>query len=78
MGHLLGRIVDATWDPERKLMLSALVHYLSQNDPGPGFYALAADRGLLPRAASADAKFEFWITQMNKLFEVHTRPTRSR
>ena len=78
MGYLLGRIVDATWDAERKLMLSALVHYLDQNDAGPGFYALAADKGLLPRTASRDVRFEFWINQMNKLFELHAGPGRRR
>jgi hypothetical protein len=71
MGYLLFRIVDATWDDDEKLMISALVHYLDRNDAGPGFYALAADRGLLPRTASRDAKFEFWVRQVAVLHDLY-------
>jgi hypothetical protein len=76
MGYLLGRIVDATWDPEKRVMLSALVHYLGENDAGPGFYALAADKGLIPRGASRDAKLEFWVGQLKRLHQeyAYSRP----
>ena len=47
MGHLLGLIVGENL-PETGLMISALVHYLDQNDAGPGFYSLAVELGLLP------------------------------
>jgi len=40
MGHLLGLIVERNL-PTTELMISALVHYLDQNDAGPGFYVLA-------------------------------------
>jgi hypothetical protein len=36
----------------------------------PGFYQLAHHLGLLPKKASADAKLEFWINQVNL---VHAR-----
>ncbi|WP_448638654.1 hypothetical protein [Geodermatophilus sp. URMC 63] len=71
MGQLLFRIVEATWDPDRKLMISALVHYLDQNDAGPGFYTLAADKGLLPRTANRNARLEFWVRQVAALHELY-------
>ncbi|WP_433857956.1 hypothetical protein [Streptomyces kronopolitis] len=78
MGHLLGLIVlrDQERDRERdpagpRLMLSALVHYLGENDAGSGFYALAKDLGLLPPKASKAAKEEFWIRQITALYERH-------
>ncbi|MFJ5637998.1 hypothetical protein ACIQF5_35955 [Streptomyces goshikiensis] len=72
MGHLLGRIVERDY-PESKLMVSALVHYLGANDAGPGFYTLAQQLALLPKGASATARLEFWIGQVNSLHELHTR-----
>lgn len=78
MGYLLWLIVarDQERDQERdpaapRLMLSALVHYLGANDAGSGFYALAQDLGLLPAKASKAAKEEFWIRQINALYERH-------
>lgn len=68
MGHLLGLIVDATY-PNTGLMLSALVHYLGENDAGEGFYVLAQQLGLLPPRASADAKMAFWIGQVRAIHE---------
>lgn len=66
LGHLLGLIVDRN-HPETGLMISALVTYGDRTGPGPGFFALAADRVLLPRRASAEQKDLFWVTQMNRL-----------
>ncbi len=71
MGRLLGRIVDEAWDPDKKVMLSALVLYLGENDAGPGFYALAADKGLIARNASSATKFDFWATQVRKVHEAY-------
>jgi hypothetical protein len=71
MGRLLGGVVDTTWDPDNGVMLSALVLYLGENDAGPGFYALAADKGLIARNARAAARFEFWAMQVKKIYEVY-------
>jgi hypothetical protein len=71
MGYLLGLIVEN--DHARTgLMLSALVHYLDANDAGPGFYSLATQLGLLPRGASARAKEEFWVRQVNALHDSYS------
>jgi hypothetical protein len=72
MGYLLGLVVEGNY-PETNLMLSALVHYLDSNDAGPGFYALAQDYGLLPRRASADAKWTFWLQQVSALHDYYAR-----
>ena len=66
MGHMLGLIVDRN-RPATGLMLSALVTYLDANDAGPGFYALAQQLGDLPRGASASAKFDFWVAQVQSV-----------
>ncbi len=68
MGYLLGLIVDATF-PNTGVMLSALVHYLGENDAGPGFFGLAVQLGLLDPGASADAKLAFWIGQVRAVHE---------
>ena len=70
MGHLLGRIVNEDVQ-ETGLMISALVHYLDQNDAGSGFYALATQLGLLPHGASSDAKFDFWVRQVSAIHDYY-------
>jgi hypothetical protein len=67
MGHPLWLIVERN-RPETRLMISALVHYLNANDAGSGFYALAADYGLLARNASTSTKLEFWVQQLNAIY----------
>jgi hypothetical protein len=70
MGYLLGLIVERN-RPTTELMISALVHYLDQNDAGPGFYLLAQRLGYLPPKPSATAKGEFWIGQVNALHDYY-------
>ncbi|MEU4193628.1 hypothetical protein AB0E69_17145, partial [Kribbella sp. NPDC026611] len=70
MGYLLFLIVERSF-AETGLMLSALVQYLDANDAGPGFYALAADKGLLPRKATADQRMEFWLGQVKRLHRLY-------
>ncbi|MEV3979311.1 hypothetical protein [Nonomuraea sp. NPDC049758] len=70
MGHLLGRIVERN-RPASGLMISALVIYLDGNNAGGGFYSLAADLGLIPRKPSARQKEEFWVGQLNRLYEYY-------
>jgi hypothetical protein len=70
MGYLLGLIVEQNL-PTTKLMISALVHYLDQNDAGPGFYALAQQDGFLPPKASASVKWEFWVKQVKALHDYY-------
>ncbi|MFI1933899.1 hypothetical protein [Streptomyces sp. NPDC020330] len=74
VGHLLGLIVERDQEitpSDPPGMLSALVNYLGANDAGSGFYQLAKDLRLLSMSASADEKFEFWITQVKRLYERH-------
>ncbi|WBB78670.1 hypothetical protein O7606_21015 [Micromonospora sp. WMMD882] len=66
IGRLLGLIVERDYETTG-LLISALVRYLNANDAGPGFYALAVQRGLLPPKPSALAKEKFWIDQVNAL-----------
>lgn len=68
MGHLLGRIVTETY-PDVGAMLSALVIYLDANDPGPGFYKLAEQMGLLASRSSKSARDAFWVDQFTKVVQ---------
>lgn len=68
MGHLLGMIVERDY-PDTGLMVSALVHYLGENDAGPGFYELARSLGVLPQGASKTAKLDFWVGQVTALHQ---------
>jgi hypothetical protein len=72
MGHLLWLIVER-YRGDTGLMISALVHYLDANDAGSGFYKLAIELGLLKPGASQRAKEEFWIRQVNALYDRHSR-----
>jgi hypothetical protein len=53
----------------RLLPISALVTYLDANDAGTRFYAFAQELGELPRNASAQARLEFWVGQVNALYQ---------
>jgi hypothetical protein len=68
LGHLLYLIVEQN-RPSTNLMVSALVTYLDANDAGTGFYAFANELGLLPRDAPSQVKFEFWVGQVQALYE---------
>ena len=54
-------------------MISALVTYLDANDAGTGLYAFANELGMLPRNASAQAKFDFWVGQVMALHQYYSR-----
>ena len=58
VGAALGDAVRRTID-DSGAMLSAIVSYIGQNDPGPGFYKFAAELGRLPNTATADDKLVF-------------------
>lgn len=75
MGMVLGDAVRRTID-DSGAMLSAIVSYIGQNDPGPGFYRYAADLGLPPNTATADDKLVFWARQVKAVHECYARPTR--
>jgi hypothetical protein len=77
MGYLLGRIVRRN-HPESGLMLSAMVFYLYENEPGPGFYLLAEELGDLPRGQSDDQKQAFWVRQVEHVQEFYRPPRRRR
>lgn len=55
MGELLYEIVMAE-RPASGRMLSAIVLYLNDNSPGPGFFKLATELGELAPGASSDDK----------------------
>lgn len=75
VGAVLGEAVLRTiGDP--KVMLSAIVSYTGQNDPGPGFYKFATELGLLPNTATADGKLAFWAGQVKAVHDRYARPGR--
>jgi hypothetical protein len=51
-------------------MITALVHYLGENDAGPGFYAYAQRLGVLVKGANANQRLQFWTSQVQA---VHAR-----
>lgn len=74
-GVVLGDAVRRTIG-DSGAMLSAIVSYIGQNDPGPGFYKFATELGLLPNTATADDKLVFWSRQVNAVREQYARPAR--
>lgn len=77
MGHLLGLIVDETF-PQTGVLPSALVKYLNENEPGPGFYELAKNLGLLPNSASREERDAFWSQQVRSVFRYYQERRRRR
>jgi hypothetical protein len=71
MGHLLYLIVERN-RPTTNLMISALATYLDANDAGTGFYLFAQELGELPRNASAQAKLDFWVGQVQKQYQYYS------
>lgn len=77
VGVVLGDAVGRTIG-ESGVMLSAIVAYIGQNDPGPGFYKFATELGLLPNTATADDKLAFWSRQVRAVHERYAQPARQR
>lgn len=77
VGAVLGDVVARTID-DSGVMLSSIVAYIDRNDAGPGFYALAVQRGLLPSNATVDDKLAFWTSQVDKVHKLYARPPRNR
>lgn len=75
VGGVLGNAVRRTIG-DSGIMLSAIVAYIGQNDPGPGFYKFATELGLLPNTAPADDKLAFWSRQVKAVHEHYARPAR--
>lgn len=68
MSHILRQVVlqdQEVTGSDR--MLTALVIYLDENGPGPGFYELAVELGLLRRGANDDQKTVFWTGTVTAL-----------
>lgn len=77
VGAVLGEAVCRTIG-DSKVMLSAIVSYTGQNDPGAGFYKFAIELGLLPNTATADDKDAFWSRQVGAVHQRYARPARVR
>lgn len=72
IGAVLGNATKRTIS-ESGAMLSSIVYYLDRNDTGPGFFALAAELGLLTRTASNKEKLAFWTEQVKKIHAFYRR-----
>jgi hypothetical protein len=68
MGALLETIGERN-RPQTGVMITALVHYLGQNDAGPGFYTYAQRIGFLRKGATEDERFEFWASQVGAVHD---------
>lgn len=75
VGVVLGETLKRTID-ESGVVLSAIVSYVGQNDPGPGFYSFANQLGLLPDTATADERLAFWARQVEAVHKRYARPAR--
>ena len=72
IGQLLGQISEETVAETGGLLISALVQYLDANDAGPGFYALAKNKGL-PVPATTDDRQLFWASHVGALHKHYTQ-----
>lgn len=77
MGHLLGLAVDEEHE-STGLMISSIVLYLNENDPGPGFFTKGVELGLLARNATRDQRQVFWVEQVHAVQEHYRARRRNR
>lgn len=70
MGQLLGDIVLRD-RPTTKVMISAIVLYLNDNDAGPGFYSFAQDLGALARGATKQQRWDFWVKEVTRVYDAY-------
>ena len=70
VGAVLGAVVDRTYD-DVGAMLSALVKYMHDNDPGAGFYKLAEQRGWMLRGHD---RMTFWTTEVKNVHDYYAAP----
>ncbi|MET9001443.1 hypothetical protein [Amycolatopsis sp. NPDC004169] len=75
MAYLLDRISEAAFDESGGRLLGALVRNLGADDAGPGFYRLAARKGLaVPRTRGG--RQLFWAQHVRELHEHFARSGR--
>ncbi|ACU35962.1 hypothetical protein KCV87_10095 [Actinosynnema pretiosum subsp. pretiosum] len=77
LGDLLGQIAEGSFRETGGLLISALVQYLSSNDAGTGFYALARAKGLPVPGNAADRQL-FWAGHVGALHKHYARPVARR
>jgi hypothetical protein len=74
MGRLLGEITLLhRAQTQSTMMISSLVRYLNENDPGPGFFRLAVELGHLPARASEPDRTGFWGQKVKEVFTFYER-----
>lgn len=76
MGVLLEAIGERTL-PGSGVMITAIVHFLNENDAGAGFYRYAQRVGLLRRGATDDEKLAFWSSQVDAVHAYYRRRGRT-
>jgi len=74
LASLLGEIARRSYD-ERSVVVTAIVHYKDQGfAPGPGFYAICQELGLLPAGTlSDDVKLAFLVQHQRDLEAAYQR-----
>lgn len=79
LASLLGDIARRSFD-ERGVAITALVHYKDAGfSPGPGFYSLCQERGLLEKGVlSEERKLEFLVAHQRELETAYSRRRRRR
>jgi hypothetical protein len=72
MSRVVGIVLGLITEEERRAgrpMLSAVVVSVTTQRPGPGFYVLASQFGLLSGEASEGEMQEFWKAELNRVRE---------
>ncbi len=70
ISRLLVLIAERDWESGNKYMLTSLVKLSGENNPGKGFFTLAAQEGLYD---GVEPELEFWQRQVGLTHEAHRR-----
>lgn len=68
IGNIVGEISEYEFENNRPLLSAVVVSDLA-NGPGNGFYELSQYLGEYSGSKDKNKRFEFWINELNKVYE---------
>jgi hypothetical protein len=76
LAYVLGAIGTRTFE-EKGVVVTVVVHYKGGSDPGPGFFGLCQELGILDKGAlGEDTKLAFFAQHTRAVFDAYRRPRR--
>lgn len=68
MSRLLEEIARCEQAAKRPMLTAIVVHQGGDNNPGEGFFAIAAEFGRFTRTRNQNRRAEFWVSQVAEVY----------